>query len=309
MSLLGGLISGGASLLSGWMQDEAAEDRNNAQINWARENAAQSTALQREFAQNGVRWRVEDAKAAGLHPVFALGGSGATFTPSASSVSFEGRGEGLARGVAQAGQDISRAVMAQETPGERELRRAQLRLLNAQAGESDARAALAWNQAMRDYQSQQGGPGMPSSAVVPSKMADVTVTPIRHPLAIDHVELQADPQKSASSANRGITASHGKPSMSIFYTPSGVPFLLPEGNSMSEALEAVSESYAVMAWVLQENVRHFGADWFEKFTGMSWPREMAEAVRLARRAVAAGLEAPRRGSPSYRHSEPLLVAP
>lgn len=38
-------------------------------------------ALQREFAQNGIRWRVDDAKAAGLHPLAALGASSASYSP------------------------------------------------------------------------------------------------------------------------------------------------------------------------------------------------------------------------------------
>lgn len=41
----------------------------------------QDIALQREFAQNGIRWRVDDAKAAGLHPLAALGASGSSYSP------------------------------------------------------------------------------------------------------------------------------------------------------------------------------------------------------------------------------------
>lgn len=38
--------------------------------------------IQKEFAKHGVRWRVEDALAAGLHPLAALGGSSASASPS-----------------------------------------------------------------------------------------------------------------------------------------------------------------------------------------------------------------------------------
>lgn len=41
----------------------------------------QNYAAQKEFAQNSRQWAVQDAKAAGLHPLYALGGA-TTFTPS-----------------------------------------------------------------------------------------------------------------------------------------------------------------------------------------------------------------------------------
>ncbi len=46
---------------------------------------SQNLAAQKEFAQNSIQWRVNDAKAAGLHPLAALGSNGTTYTPSAVS--------------------------------------------------------------------------------------------------------------------------------------------------------------------------------------------------------------------------------
>lgn len=60
--------------------------------------------LSKEFAQQGIRWKVEDAKAAGLHPLAALGAQTSSFSP--VSVGTPSLGEG----VAGAGQDISRAI-------------------------------------------------------------------------------------------------------------------------------------------------------------------------------------------------------
>lgn len=39
-------------------------------------------ALQKEFAQNSIQWKVQDAKKAGIHPLAALGASGYTASPS-----------------------------------------------------------------------------------------------------------------------------------------------------------------------------------------------------------------------------------
>lgn len=56
--------------------------------NW--EQIRNADAIQREFAQQGIRWKVEDAKAAGLHPLYALGGgsaaSGTTIGTSANLI-------------------------------------------------------------------------------------------------------------------------------------------------------------------------------------------------------------------------------
>ena len=69
--IIGSLV-GGAFGRSGDRDARLAQERANEA----------NLAAQREFAQHGIRWKVEDAKAAGLHPLFALGGSGATFSPS-----------------------------------------------------------------------------------------------------------------------------------------------------------------------------------------------------------------------------------
>lgn len=43
--------------------------------------ANKQAKLQREFAQNGIQWRVEDAKKAGVHPLAALGFQGTSYSP------------------------------------------------------------------------------------------------------------------------------------------------------------------------------------------------------------------------------------
>lgn len=74
----------------------------------------QNLAMQKEFAQQGIRWKVEDAKRAGLHPLAALGANTMSYSPqrvgTTPSPDFRGFG-----------QDISRAIQTQKTAGEREL--------------------------------------------------------------------------------------------------------------------------------------------------------------------------------------------
>lgn len=82
--------------------------------NRSSESAGNKNAdLQREFAQNGIRWKVADAKAAGIHPVYALGAQGYSASPSYVGGYQAGSDSYLD------GQDISRAVHATRTPEER----------------------------------------------------------------------------------------------------------------------------------------------------------------------------------------------
>lgn len=61
---------------------------------------------QKEFAQNSMQWRVKDARAAGLHPLAALGQMGSSYTP--TSVYDNGADVGSA--IANAGGAIGQAM-------------------------------------------------------------------------------------------------------------------------------------------------------------------------------------------------------
>lgn len=66
---------------------------------------------QKEFAQNGIRWKVEDAKAAGIHPLYALGAQTASYSPMSTS--------GSDYGLSDMGQSIKGAMEAKQTAEER----------------------------------------------------------------------------------------------------------------------------------------------------------------------------------------------
>lgn len=100
---IGGIASGVAGLISSG-QSSASAGRLN-QLNYEH---------QKEFAQNGIRWKVADAKAAGLHPLAALGASTAQYTP-ATAIGDSPDWSFLA----DAGQSIGRAVDAKRTQQER----------------------------------------------------------------------------------------------------------------------------------------------------------------------------------------------
>lgn len=97
------LITGGATLVGGMMGDKSAQRA-----------ADKNAAMQKEFAKKGIQWRVEDAKKAGISPEFALGGGGASFTPTYT-------GGKTGDMIADAGQNIARAALASGTKEDREM--------------------------------------------------------------------------------------------------------------------------------------------------------------------------------------------
>lgn len=93
-------ISAGAKLLGGWLGNKSSDKAQQMNI-----------AMQREFAQKGIRWRVADAKAAGIHPLYALGAQTHSFSPVAIGADYSSIGE--------AGQDIGRAIAATSNQSQR----------------------------------------------------------------------------------------------------------------------------------------------------------------------------------------------
>lgn len=96
--MFGALLGAGASLLGGILGNKSAEKAGE-------KNAAQ----QKEFAQNSLQWKAADAAKAGIHPIYAMGAP--TYTPAPSYTGDNSFGAGIAN----AGQDIGRAIDATRT--------------------------------------------------------------------------------------------------------------------------------------------------------------------------------------------------
>lgn len=99
---LGGVAGAVGNVVGGVLGNKSAE--NTAQMNYE---------AQKEFAQNGIRWKVADAKAAGIHPLAALGVNNASFSPSFTAGDYSWLGD--------AGQNLGRAIESKATRAEREL--------------------------------------------------------------------------------------------------------------------------------------------------------------------------------------------
>lgn len=105
-------IPAGASLIGGYMASQAQKEANKNNIQ-----------AQYDFAKHGIRWKVADAQAAGIHPLAALGASTSSFSPSVVAE------DGMAQGISNMGQDISRAVNQTKTQEEKTLGALQIQSL------------------------------------------------------------------------------------------------------------------------------------------------------------------------------------
>lgn len=106
MDLLGTI----GGLVSGFMGQQAADKNREAQEQINSDNYQH----QKEFAQMGIQWKVDDARAAGINPLAALGASTQSFS---NLVAPQTDGSPL-------GQGIERALKAAATPDDREFDRA-----------------------------------------------------------------------------------------------------------------------------------------------------------------------------------------
>lgn len=128
-----------------------AERESNLSRMQADQQFNRNVELQKEFAKHGLRWKVEDAKAAGLSPSAALGAGGAAFAPvtvGSSSVDFSEPDP-----MSKMGQNISRAIRATGTKEERAM--SQLALERATLENELLRAKI--------VQTSQTGPAFPGS--------------------------------------------------------------------------------------------------------------------------------------------------
>lgn len=238
------------------------EDRNEDNLNAARMQAERNEALQREFAQHGIRWRVEDAKAAGLHPLFALQGGGAAFAPNPITV---GGASSMAESMRGMGQDVSRAIMAQATDLELAERAARIKLLEAQA-----RAADRSNPAVVSGGSVGTTGGMYFPSVDMNTPGEEMSWPLRMGAvsrtlqdAVGSTSYTGDEAVSVRGGDSSVTANvHGGWSE---YDLGGLKMELPS-KAMSEPMESMSESIFTMAAVITHNVNKFGPAWLHDFS-------------------------------------------
>jgi hypothetical protein len=147
-SVAGDLIGGFLS------QSEGNKNRNQLdQTN--RENQM----LQREFAQNGIKWKIADAQSVGLSPLAAIGAT----EPSASMNIPDPADDSMGQTFRNVGQDISRAVMSTQDRQDRASIVAENAKNNASVRDKNSAEASYWRSMAVKNLSGPQTPGIPTS--------------------------------------------------------------------------------------------------------------------------------------------------
>lgn len=168
---MGQLAGGISGLFGGGGYDNTAANQSfaqnqfNAQMAWNREQFD----WQKLLATDGIRMRVNDAKAAGLHPLAAIGGGSAGYSPTTlvgSNVPDGGGGSGghdIGSSLANMGQGISRALAATSTPEEKVDSAFEMTRKRQMIEKGDLENAFLASQIQKINNPAQVGPGLPSN--------------------------------------------------------------------------------------------------------------------------------------------------
>lgn len=229
------LFRAGVSYLGGKKDREFARDQQTLEAQ-----------RQEQFARMGVRWRVEDAEAAGVHPLYALGGSGATYTPSPINANF---GETFAR----MGQNFTRAAAAQMTQEQRDMAMEQLANLRAQRARTEAETIEIYDRMNRLAQPQVNAAPFGPDVVVGAYKGTGALE--SHPLFQDAVKLSPDEMVSRDRTHVGQTAGRGHPSMREFTMPNGDKVLLPATGQGGIPEEI---DFTLVPEIIGANIRRYG---------------------------------------------------
>lgn len=257
------LVGSGLSFLGG----QEALGINSGNQAYANTLAYQQQQFERQAAQQGIQWRVADAKAAGISPLVALGAP--TFNPGAIGVSgsnFDNPLAAAGAGLSGMGQDISRAAMAAQTENTRMqtvLAAEKIRAdTMASSGEAEKNAAQAgYYRALTDKVSgAMIGPPMPSQGRF---FVDGQGTPVG--------TVKSEPSKSISDAG-------GQHSIEAGITPAVKPVQMQGGGidpqpSLGTSVGSTGETigYTIRNRLNPPSGYHVGWDggWYRD-EGSSW---------------------------------------
>lgn len=221
-ALLGGIGQAAGGIGGLFNQGSSRVDNSSFYQNWRNDDMAfarEQFNYQKQLAESGIRMRVADAKAAGLHPLAALGASGTSITPisvgGGYSVDHGGssRGSDIGSSLANMGQGIGRAVAATQSKEERMQSAYEMTVQRQQIASNDLDLQIKAAQLSR--LTQQVGPGM-------------------HPAAAGHV---MKPNEVTPSNPDGFSASGPATAGTQFATgPDGSRYATaPQGVNMDDA--------------------------------------------------------------------------
>lgn len=123
------LAAGGLSAIGNWFSANAESDAIRAGNEAEQARYMDMVRRQEEFAKHGLQWKMDDARRAGIHPLYALGAQTQSFSPISVGSTPDTSRAGFLK---DTGQDISRAVQQTLTPRDQEISKLQLGMAQAQ---------------------------------------------------------------------------------------------------------------------------------------------------------------------------------
>jgi len=138
-----------------WIGQNQQRQFEKGQANKQWDLAQQNMKMQEDFAKQGIRWRVDDAVAAGLHPLAAMGTMPSSYSPVGMNISGDAGNE--SRPWSNLGQNLSRAAMSMTTQHEKRMNMLQEMNLKKQNDFIDEQINASKFQRLKNT-----GPGMPS---------------------------------------------------------------------------------------------------------------------------------------------------
>lgn len=287
LATLGGALIGGASSIAGGVLSGSRNQKLSKDfLDW-----------QKTLAQSGIRMRVADAKAAGLHPLFALGAAPQSSAPAVI-------GDTLGTGISEAGQHVGGAVSRLPGRSEKKERGLRMQLLESQIAETDARKNLLDSEAARNKQAVVNQATGAATQLGVMQEGEVPFQPTQPPAMykspgeifeshgpmeeswLQQFKFKNQPHPDLPGAgyiqrtpsevtthkpgNRGLVAGE-HPGFKEYRLPNGLPIMLPAGDSLSEVLEETP--WWMFKSIFEMNKRKYGADWGNKMLRFLWKGE------------------------------------
>lgn len=170
--LAGNLVGGLLGKSNADKANKVAAKQNAQQL----ELADRNIALQQQFAKEGIRWKVEDAKRAGIHPLYALGANTVSYSPVSVGSVPHTVDTSLPNAFANMGQDLGRAIDSTRTTPEKIFARqlTSLQLEGLQLDNDIKRATYASSIARLAQEARPSFPGAVGQDTVPTNAPALT---------------------------------------------------------------------------------------------------------------------------------------
>lgn len=219
--------------------------------NWSHGQQADKGYSQQERSlRNSIRWRVEDAKAAGIHPLYALGSAPMTMQP----MTFQ---DAIGPAVQQMGQSMPDIIKPKMRYEDQVMEFETYRQMRTLADKNEAEAA---------YFAQ-----LTANAAKPLTNINPPGLGIQHesgqmPSGGGQGMIDLKPAENISGkTNEPWSAAGQNPAYELRYVDKNLPMYVPlaQGDSLEETLSEMS--FPTWAGLLQRNARIFGPGWMKDF--------------------------------------------